>query len=134
MSIGYRLFDDIYRATTSDYFRKLGGSGRYDRYEEWHSLALTILVGLRSLELADRSQIENCLMILPKEIRFGCDGIAREVEKQFGCGNLTLEDHQKSKILEDLAGFWSHMTRNYKGFWFSGFDEEFRPLLGGSSN
>lgn len=130
MTVGYRLFDDIYRDTTSDYFRRLGGSGRYDSYEEWHSLALTLLIGLRSLELADQSRIESCLMILPKEIRFGCDGIAGEVEKQFDCRNLALEDHQKCKMLEDLAGFWSHMTRNCKGFWFSGFDEEFRLLLG----
>lgn len=126
-----RLFGDIYRDTTSGYFRKLGGSGRYDSYEEWHSLGLTILIGLRSFELADQSRIADCLMILPKEIRFGCDNIAAEVEKQFDRKNLALEDDQ---TLEDLAGFWSHMTRNCKGFRFSDFDEHLRSLLGGSAN
>lgn len=129
-----RLFGDIYRDTTSGYFRKLGGSGRYDGYEEWHSLGLTLLIGLRSFKLADQSRIADCLMILPREIRFGCDNIAVELEKQFGNENLTLDEDQKLKILEDLAGFWSHMTRNCKGFRFSGFDEHLRSLLGSSAN
>ena len=133
MSAIIRQFNDVYSAVTSDYFRRLGGSGRYDGYEEWHSLALTLLVGLRTLELADRSQIESCLMVLPKEIRFGCDNISGEVEKEFGRKNLTLEGDQKLKVLEDLGNFWSHMTRNCMGFLFSGFDERFRSLLGGSS-
>jgi hypothetical protein len=129
-----RLFDDVYRTTTSDYFRKLGGLGQYDSYEEWHSLALTLLIGLRSFELADQSRIGDCLMILPREIHFGCDNIAAEVEKQFGRKNLTLEGDQKLKTLEGLADFWSHMTKNCKGFRFSDFDEHLRSLLGGSSN
>lgn len=129
MQIGSKVFYRIYENTASDYFKRMGGAGRYDRFADWHPLGLTILLGLRCMNAVDRDQLENCLIMLPSELRLECDGIAKVVEAEFARLFSGLVEGETNALVEELLGFWGDLTAKSSGRYFEDFDKNLRLLL-----
>ena len=129
MQIGSKLFYMVYENTASDYFNRMGGAGRYDRFADWHPLGMTILLGLRCMNAVDRNQLENCLIMLPSELRLGCDGLAKVVETEFAQRFSGLVEGETNALVEELLGFWGELTAKSSGRYFEDFDKNLRILM-----
>jgi hypothetical protein len=129
MQIGSKLFYMVYENTASDYFNRMGGAGRYDRFADWHPLGMTILFGLRCMNAVDRNQLENCLIMLPSELRLGCDGLAKVVETEFAKRFSGLVEGETNALVEELLGFWGDLTAKSSGRYFEDFDKNLRILM-----
>jgi hypothetical protein len=119
---GIEVFNQVYRETASDYFRRLGGAGRYDRYEDWHALALTTSVGLRTVTGISQEAVDRCMKALPRELTQGCDGLSGIVADAFEKNAVNFIGIDQNKILQNIWAFWSEMKAGQQGFLLQHFD------------
>lgn len=72
--IFWRLVSDAY-----DYFSKLGGSGRYSGFEEWHPMALVTMLISGVTPPTNFSDFNNSHDLLPESIWFKTDGLPKKL-------------------------------------------------------
>lgn len=75
--IFWRLVSDAY-----DYFSKLGGSGRYSGFEEWHPMALVVLLISGVIPPRDLSKLEQLHHLLPESMWFKTDSLPKKILDQ----------------------------------------------------
>ena len=73
----------IYFSEVSDYFSRLGGAGRYNGFQEWHPLVMTIGCGLEATGKYTPEELEMLWRCLPGEIINKCDGLKLKVAQAF---------------------------------------------------
>lgn len=116
------VFNRVYRESASDYFRRLGGAGRYDHYDDWHALALTISVGLRTVTGISQVAVDRCMKVLPRELTQECDGLSGIVADAFEKNAVNFIGVDQSVLLQNIWTFWSEMKAGQQGFLFQDFD------------
>jgi hypothetical protein len=109
------IFLHIYLNVADDNFRRMGGGNCYQGYEDWHSAALTILIGLRKEDNYNQELIEKCWIELPDVIKDHCDDIAKLVDKTFerirhSSFPGTETSLNKSANKETLMEIWDNVT------------------------
>lgn len=83
-----------YKATANDYFYRFGGGGRYEGYQDWHPLALTISLALEERLYLDNGTQLTCRNILPVELVSECDNLAEKVREQLKRLNAGYSDDE----------------------------------------
>jgi hypothetical protein len=116
------IFYRVYRETADDYFRRLGGAGRYDRYCDWHALALAIVVGLRTVPGINEDALRRGLSVLPRQLTQGCDNLAGSIEAEFLKYGKLLAGQERKYTCEGVWNLWSKMKAGQKGFLIDEFD------------
>jgi hypothetical protein len=119
---GIEVFDRVYRETAHDYFRRLGGAGRYDRYDDWHAIALTISVGLRTVTGISQEAVDRCMQVLPRELTQGCDGLSGIVADAFATHAVDFVGVDQNGLLQNIWAFWSETRGHQHGFLIHDFD------------
>jgi hypothetical protein len=119
---GIEVFNRIYRETAIDYFRRLGGAGRYDRYEDWHALALTIAIGLRTVTGISQVAVDRCMKVLPRELTQGCDGLCDIVANAFSKHMVSPVEFDQDRFLQNIWIYWSETKALQQGFLVHDFD------------
>jgi hypothetical protein len=119
---GIEVFARVYRETAHDYFRRLGGVGRYDRYDEWHALALTISVGLRTVTGISQEALDRCIKVLPRELTQGCDGLSGIVANAFAKHEVDFVGVDQNGLLQNIWAFWSDTRAYQHGLLIHDFD------------
>ena len=76
-----------YQNTALDYFNRMGGAGRYDSFQEWHSALLTLGCGLVATGEFEFAELSPIWSRLPHQIVGGCDKLRECVTAQ-----LTMSD------------------------------------------
>jgi hypothetical protein len=109
------IFWHIYLNVADDNFRRMGGGNCYHGYEDWHSAALTILIGLRNDKNYNQELIEKCWIELPDVIKNYCDDIAKLVNEKFERIRHspfpgTETNLNKSADTETLMEIWDFVT------------------------
>ena len=68
-----------YQNTALDYFNRMGGAGRYDSFQEWHSALLVIGCGLVATGEFEFVELNTIWLRLPHQIVGGCDRLRERV-------------------------------------------------------
>ena len=68
-----------YQNTALDYFNRMGGAGRYDSFQEWHSALLTLGCGLVATGEFEFAELTPIWSRLPHQIVSGCDKLRERV-------------------------------------------------------
>ena len=123
------VFYRVYRDTADDYFRRLGGAGRYENYSDWHSLALTICVGLRAFDWVNVKSLDHCLVMLPRELTQGSDHLAKTVELAFSSHMEKLSDLDSQLQPQEIWEMWTNLKAGQRGFLLDDFDSILRKAL-----
>lgn len=123
------VFYRVYRDTADDYFRRLGGAGRYEGYSDWHSLALTICVGLRAFDCADVKSLDHCLAMLPRQLTQGSDHLAKAVEAAFSRHMEKLSDLESQLQPQEIWEMWTNLQVDQRGFFLGEFESILRKAL-----
>lgn len=123
------VFYRVYRDTADDYFRRLGGAGRYENYSDWHPLALTFCVGLRAFNWVDVKSLDYCLAMLPRELTQGSDHLAQAVEVAFSRHMEKLPDLKAQIQPQEIWELWASLKSGQKGFSLDHFDSILRRTL-----
>ena len=71
-----------YRNTANDYFMRLGGSGVYDGFEDWHPAFLTIGCAIQVKDDLTFEAVEPVWIRLPMRIVYGCDDLCGKVYEE----------------------------------------------------
>ena len=71
-----------YRNTTNDYFMRLGGSGVYDGFEDWHPAFLTIGCAIQVKDDLTFDVLDPVWFRLPMRIVYGCDDLREKVYEE----------------------------------------------------
>ena len=71
-----------YRNTANDYFMRLGGSGVYDGYEDWHPAFLTIGCATQVKDNLTFEALEPVWIRLAMKIVYGCDDLREKVYEE----------------------------------------------------
>ena len=84
-----------YREEAIDYFYRMGGSGRYQGFQEWHPALLTLACALQSTGKYSFDELDFIWSRLPFEIVNRCDGLREKLTRLF------IEWHQPSEMSVD---------------------------------
>ena len=84
-----------YREEAIDYFYRMGGSGRYQGFQEWHPALLTLACALQATGKYSFDELDFIWSRLPYEIVNRCDGLREKLTRLF------LEWHQPSEMSVD---------------------------------
>jgi hypothetical protein len=123
------VFCRVYREMADDYFRRLGGAGRYDSYRDWHALALAIVVGLRKVPGINEEALRRCLVMLPRQLTQGCDNLADTVDAAFARHGEVLAGQEGKQICEGIWNMWSQMQAGQRGFLIDDFGAQLNQAL-----
>ena len=96
MSIIQNSVFRCYQNTALDYFNRMGGAGRYDSFQEWHSALLTLGCGLSATGVFEFAELTPIWSRLPHQIVGGCDKLREgataqltkelhDIENKIGC-------------------------------------------------
>ena len=89
----------------SDYFSKLGGSGRYAGFQEYHIPALVLITAL--LQIDDKDQKDKLLkQLLPDEMWNSTDDLTEKVAQIIA--NTEIQSAQ------ELRGLVKHFEKKYQ--------------------
>jgi hypothetical protein len=123
------VFYRVYRDTADDYFRRLGGAGRYKNYSDWHPLALTICVGLRAFDWVNVKSLDDCLLMLPRELTQGSDHLAKALELAFSSHMEKLSDLDSQLQPQEIWEMWTYLKAGETGFLLDDFDTILRKAM-----
>lgn len=84
-----------YREEAIDYFYRMGGSGRYQGFQEWHPALLTLACALQATGKYSFDELDFIWSRLPFEIVNRCDGLREKLTRLF------IEWHQPSEMSVD---------------------------------
>lgn len=100
----------IYFSEVSDYFSRLGGAGRYNGFQEWHRLVMTVGCGLEAAGKYTAEELEMLWYIFPREIVNKCDGVKFKVVKAFE-RELFLIDDKFDCVRKGVASLVEYMSQ-----------------------
>lgn len=129
MQSGVDIFLRVYREVADDYFRRLGGAGRYDSYCDLHALALAIVVGLRRVPGINEEALRRCLVMLPRQLTQGCDNLAGTLDAAFAKHGELLAGQEEKQICEGIWNMWSQMQAGQRGFLIDDFGARLNQAL-----
>lgn len=85
-------FVAIYREEALNYFYRMGGSGQYQGFQEWHASLLTLGCALEATGEHSFSELGFIWSRLPLEIVERCDGLREKVTQSFLLGLEPFEE------------------------------------------
>lgn len=87
-----------YQNTALDYFNRMGGAGRYDSFQEWHSALLTLGCGLVATGEFEFAELSPIWSRLPHQIVGGCDKLRERVTAELIKALNDIEDKVRCVI------------------------------------
>lgn len=111
-----------------DYFARLGGSGRYEGFSEWHSFALVLIT---LLELKEPSAIIQRIKIeqsLPDSLWIKTDGLPSTIKKIL-VNQVVSREEIEQYVLKSTEYLTKVSRPNELSDWFS-FLDAIKKLLG----
>jgi hypothetical protein len=81
-----------YQSAVLDYFNRMGGAGRYDSFQEWHSALLTLGCGLVATGEFEFAELSPIWSRLPHQIVGGCDKLRERVTVELTKALHDIED------------------------------------------
>ena len=87
-----------YQNTALDYFNRMGGAGRYESFQEWHSALLTLGCGLVATGEFEFAELSPIWSRLPHQIVGGCDKLRERVTAELIKALNDIEDKVRCVI------------------------------------
>ena len=96
-----------YREEAVDYFYRMGGSGRYQGFQEWHPALVTLACALQSTGKYSFDELDFIWSRLPFEMVNRCDGLREKLTRLF------LEWHQPAEMSVDNVRVGAELLMQY---------------------
>jgi hypothetical protein len=110
----------------NDYFRRMGGAGRYQQFMDWHpaGLVLMIATGLTPPDSHDFSEVHDGSLYLPSEIWRQTDNMPQQVYAKFK--DIKIDRSEFDEFIYYISGGLKKLHPNELSG-FNSFLEENKP-------
>jgi hypothetical protein len=98
--------------TARDYFQRLGGSGVYQGFEDWHPDLLTVACALQATGKYSYDALLPLWLRLPIRIIHDCDGLREKLTSKLS-NQLATIDNQSKIIKLAIAEMSNTLERQY---------------------
>ena len=98
--------------TARDYFHRLGGSGVYQGFEDWHPDLLTVACALQATDKYSYDTLLPLWLKLPMRIIHDCDGLREKLTSELS-NQLATIDNQSKIIKLAIAETSNTLERQY---------------------
>ena len=117
-----------YRNTANDYFMRLGGSGVYDGFEDWHPAFLTIGCAIQVKDDLTFDALEPVWFRLPMRIVYGCDDLREKVYEELS-STMKKSTHQDDLLNAAIVELKQILNRYYGINQLSLFEDAYTKAL-----
>ena len=98
--------------TARDYFQRLGGSGVYQGFQDWHPDLLTVACALQATGRYSYDALLPLWLRLPMRIIHDCDGLREKLTSELS-NQLATIDNQSKIIKLAIAEMSNTLERQY---------------------
>lgn len=101
-----------YVNSANDYFHRLGGSGVYQGFQDWHPALLTAACALQATDRYSYDALLPIWLRLPMRIIHDCDGLREKLTSELS-NQLATIDNQSKIIKLAIAEMSNTLERQY---------------------